>query len=181
MAARRQRERRRVLQQRAARRKDDGVAVAAHAQEARPPGRCLGRGQRLQPVAVQAHLANIRTLAEAGINIRALSLADTSGFGILRLIVNNIDDARKLLQNKGFTVQETDVIAVEIPDKPGGLANVLSILGKAKINIEYMYAFSTAPGQQAVVIFRFSDPDRALAELQQRGLNVVEPVRLLQG
>ncbi|MDI6829264.1 MAG: ACT domain-containing protein, partial [Armatimonadota bacterium] len=75
-------------------------------------------------------------LGAEGINIRALSLADTSGFGILRLIVSDIAKARKVLQEKGFTVKETDVIAVEVPDRPGGLAEVLSALAAEGINIE---------------------------------------------
>lgn len=112
-------------------------------------------------------------LGKSNINIRALSLADTSGFGILRLIVNNIDEARKLLKEKGFTVQETDVIAVEIPDKPGGLANVLGILGEEKINIEYMYAFVEKSSQNAVVIFRIENLDGAIGALKARKVNIL--------
>jgi hypothetical protein len=106
--------------------------------------------------------AACEALAASGINIHTLCLADSRDFGILRLIL-------------------TDVLAVEVADSAGGLARVLATTDEAGLDIEYMYAFSTAPGQQAVVIIRFSDPDRALAELQRRGLNVVEPVKLLQG
>ena len=108
-----------------------------------------------------------------GINIRALSLADTSGFGILRLIVNDIDRARNILRDKGFTVRETDVIAVEIPDVPGGLANVLRILGDQNINVEYMYAFVQKSAENAVVIFRIEDIDKAIQVLQQGGVKIL--------
>ena len=89
--------------------------------------------------------------------------------------------AKSVLEKDGWVVNVSDVVAVDVDDQPGGLAQMLGILAEAGINIEYMYAFSTAPGQQSVVIMRFSDPDRAVAELQRRGLNVVEPVKLLQG
>jgi len=112
-------------------------------------------------------------LGNEGINIRALSLADTSGFGILRLIVNDIESARTALKGKGFTVRETDVIAVEIPDKPGGLANILSILGRNGINIEYMYAFVEKASNDAVVIFRFENIDNAIEVLKAEGINVL--------
>ncbi len=82
-----------------------------------------------------------RSLGEAGINIRALSLADTTDFGILRLIVDNYDAAREMLKSKGFTVGKTEVVAIEVPDHPGGLAQVLNTLAQANINVEYMYAF----------------------------------------
>ena len=82
-----------------------------------------------------------RVLGEAGINIRALSLADTTDFGILRLIVDQYDKAREILKDKGFTVGKTEVVAVEVPDRPGGLGLVLQILAASGVNVEYMYAF----------------------------------------
>ena len=112
-------------------------------------------------------------LGNEGINIRVLSLADTSGFGILRLIVNDIEKARTALRGKGFTFRETDVIAVEIPDKPGGLANILSILGSKGINIEYMYAFVEKASNDAVVVFRFENIDNAIEVLKAEGINVL--------
>lgn len=112
-------------------------------------------------------------LGNEGINIRALSLADTSGFGILRLIVNDIAKAHAVLHNKGFTVSETDVIAVEIPDRPGGLAHVLGILGEQGINIEYMYAFVEKSSQNAVVIFRIENVDDAITALQAKGVKIL--------
>jgi len=122
-----------------------------------------------------------RALGKAGINIVTLSLADTQQFGILRLIVRDWQSAKKVLEDAGCVVNVVEVVAIEVVDRPGGMGEFLEVLENAGMNIEYMYAFSTAPGQQAVVIIRFSDPDRALAELQRRGLNVVEPVKLLQG
>ncbi|HAH86120.1 MAG: ACT domain-containing protein [Armatimonadota bacterium] len=107
------------------------------------------------------------------INIRALSLADTSGFGILRLIVNDKDKARAVLQEKGFTVSETDVIAVEIADVPGGLAHVLEVFAKEEINIEYMYAFVEKSSQNAVVIFRVEDVDASVNALQKKNVHVL--------
>src|SRR6266581_5489302 len=78
-----------------------------------------------------------RLLGEAGINIRALSLADTTDFGILRLIVNDAEKAKAVLKERGFTVSKTEVVAVEIPDRPGGLADLLQVLDEGGINVEY--------------------------------------------
>lgn len=125
--------------------------------------------------------AACEALAASGINIHTLCLADSRDFGILRLIVADPPAGKAALEAAGYVAQLTEVLAVEVPDSAGGLARVLATTDAAGLDIEYMYAFSTAPGQQAVVIIRFSDPDRALAELQRRGLNVVEPVKLLQG
>jgi hypothetical protein len=113
------------------------------------------------------------SIGSEGINIRALSLADTSGFGILRLIVNDKDKARAVLQEKGFTVSETDVIAVEIADVPGGLAHVLEVFAKEEINIEYMYAFVEKSSQNAVVIFRVEDVDASVNALQKKNVHVL--------
>lgn len=115
----------------------------------------------------------LSAIGNEGINIRALSLADTSGFGILRLIVNDINKARQILQNAGFTVRETDVIAVEIPDKPGGLAGVLAALATKSINIEYMYAFVEKASNNAVVIFRIENLDEAIETLRAKGVNIL--------
>lgn len=115
----------------------------------------------------------LNAIGDQGINIRALSLADTSGFGILRLIVNDIDKARQILQDASFTVRETDVIAVEIPDVPGGLAKVLSALATKSINIEYMYAFVEKTSNDAVVIFRIENLDEAIETLQANGIIIL--------
>ncbi|MGE5557691.1 MAG: ACT domain-containing protein [Bacillota bacterium] len=116
-----------------------------------------------------------KILGQAGINIRALSIADTSDFGILRLIVNNPDKAYEILHQAGFMVSETDVLAVEVADRPGGLADVLAVLEEEKINIEYMYAFVDKSGDDAVVVFRVENIDRSSELMAQKG------IRLLSG
>lgn len=117
-----------------------------------------------------------RILGNNGINIRALSLADTTDFGILRLIVNDADKANRVLKENGFTVGKTDVIAVEVDDKPGGLATILEILNRENINVEYMYAFVERSRDNAVIIFRFDDQfiDRAITLLRDAGITVLE-------
>jgi hypothetical protein len=114
-----------------------------------------------------------RTLGEAGVNIRALSLADTSDFGILRLIVNDVEGALRVLRAKGHTVILTDVVAVEVGDRPGGLARVLSVLESAAVNVEYMYAFVEKSSDKAVVIFRFEKMEEALDALTRSGVSVL--------
>ena len=113
-------------------------------------------------------------LAKAGVNIRSLSLADTADFGILRLIVNNTDRAKLILKESGFTVAKTEVIALEVPDSPGGLAGILSTLDKAEINVEYMYAFVQRSGDNAIIIFRFDNPAGAVAALAREGVPVID-------
>ncbi|HEX3043571.1 MAG TPA: ACT domain-containing protein [Bacillota bacterium] len=115
-----------------------------------------------------------KLLGDNGINIRALSIADTSDFGILRLIVNDPDKALQILKTGDFTVSETDIIAVQVPDQPGGLAKILALLDSHKLNIEYMYAFVGKSGANAVVVFRVENPDRSLAILQQEGVALLE-------
>ncbi len=114
-----------------------------------------------------------RILSEAGVNIRALSLADTSDFGILRLIVNDNEKAKEALKANGFTVGKTDVVAVEVEDRPGGLHKILDILRKAGINVEYMYAFVQQSGNNAVIIFRFDNLDEAVRVLTDNGVTVI--------
>jgi hypothetical protein len=119
-----------------------------------------------------------RILGDAGINIRALSLADTSDFGILRLIVNDVETAKAVLKEKGFTVSKTEVVAVEVPDRPGGLSSLLQTLDTNKINVEYMYAFVERCGGNAVIIFRFDETDKAIATLNGSGFTILEGERL---
>lgn len=119
-----------------------------------------------------------RILAEAEINIRALSLADTSDFGILRLIVNNNDKAKEALKQHGFTVGKTDVVAVEVEDRPGGLNKILDCLYRSSVNVEYMYAFVQQSGNNAVIIFRFDNLDEAVKVLTQNGVKVIEGKKL---
>ena len=123
--------------------------------------------------------AACEALAEKGINIHTLSLADTTEFGILRLIVSDPSAGKAALDAAGYVTRTTDVVAVEVPDDAGGLARVLAQTDAANLNIEYMYAFSTAAAQRAIVIIRFTEADRAVTELQQRGINVIAPIALL--
>ena len=117
-------------------------------------------------------------LGGSDINIRALSLADTSDFGILRLIVNDVESAKQVLKAKGFTVSKTEAVAVEVPDRPGGLSLILQALDVEQINVEYMYAFVERCGGNAVIIFRFDETDKAIEVLQSRHFNVLEGDRL---
>jgi hypothetical protein len=119
-----------------------------------------------------------RILGDAGVNIRALSLADTSDFGILRLIVNDVESAKSVLKEKGFTVNKTEVIAVEVPDRPGGLSAILQALDADQINVEYMYAFVERCGGNAVIIFRFDEIDRAIGTLTRNNINILQGERL---
>ena len=112
------------------------------------------------------------------INIRALSLADTSDFGILRMIVDDIEKAVKFLKDKGFIVKVSDVVAVEVPDKPGGLAKVLNLLVSNGMNVEYMYAFFEKPENSALLIFRFEKPDEAIEILTKNGINISSEEKL---
>lgn len=119
-----------------------------------------------------------KNLGEAGVNIRALSLADTSDFGILRLIVNDNELASKTLKEKGFTVNKTEVVAVEVPDRPGGLSSILQVLDTESINVEYMYAFVERCAGNAVIIFRFDETDKAINVLTAASFNVLQGEKL---
>ena len=119
-------------------------------------------------------IAPCRLLAGEGIDIRALTLADTQRYGILRMIVSDWERARALLEHAGAVVNVTEVVAVEVPDRPGGLAGVLELFEGSGINIEYMYAFPFVRGEKAVLIFRFDQPDAAIARLREKGVNVLD-------
>ncbi len=119
-----------------------------------------------------------QVLGESDINIRALSLADTSDFGILRLIVDKTDLARQTLKERGFTVNKTAVVAVEVPDRPAGLAGILQILDGGGVNVEYMYAFVEHSANNAVIIFRFDDADAAIKVLLANDIKVLEGERV---
>jgi hypothetical protein len=114
-----------------------------------------------------------KLLGESGINLRALSLADTIDFGVLRLIVDDPEKALEVLRENGFTASQTDVLGVEVPDRPGGLANILQILAPEGINVEYMYAFVEKSGDNALVVFRVEDVDRTVGVLQRAGVKLV--------
>ena len=121
-----------------------------------------------------------RVLGEAGVNIRTLSLADTSDFGILRLIVDQTDKAKEVLKANSFTVSKTEVVAVKVPDKPNGLSSILQVLDSGKINVEYMYAFVERSGEDAVIIFRFDDIEGAIKTLTENGLTVLKGENVTQ-
>lgn len=113
-------------------------------------------------------------LRDAGVNIRALSLADTTDFGVLRLIVNNNEKATTALRNQGFTVGKTRVLAVEVNDVPGGLNQVLDPLSEQDVNVEYMYAFANPQCKNAIMIFRFDDIEKAKVILTEQGIKVID-------
>jgi len=110
-----------------------------------------------------------RDLASADVNIATLSLADTSDFGIVRMIVDDHDKAKTVLTEKGHVVNVREVIGVCVPDRPGGMAEVMAFLDKAGVNIEYSYAFAFHKGEKAVLVFRFSDNDKAESALKAAG------------
>ena len=122
--------------------------------------------------------APLEAIAAEGINILTLSLADTEQFGILRLIVREWEQARRVLEEAGWVVNLTEVVAVDVLDRPGGLAGALKVIEGAGLNIEYLYAFSLRRADKAILIFRFEDPDRAIEILQGAGLHVVESEEL---
>ncbi|KZX11019.1 hypothetical protein [Methanobrevibacter filiformis] len=109
----------------------------------------------------------LETLGNAGINIRALSIADTTKFGIIRLIVSDNEKAKQQLQKDNFIVKETDVIVVEIPDKPNGLSIILDLLDKGEINLEYLYAFTSNKTEQAIVVIKLEDVEKGIKYLEE--------------
>lgn len=111
-------------------------------------------------------------LGEGGVNILALSLADTADFGILRLVVDNPDSGIAALKQAGFTVAVTEIVAVEVPDRPGGLGEVLNVVEKAGINVEYLYAFAGEREGYAPIAFRFDNAEEAVRALRHAGINV---------
>ena len=112
-------------------------------------------------------------LAGSGINIRGLALADTADFGILRLIVNDPEKAETALRKGGFTIAKNEVVAVEVSDRPGGLARILAALQENHINVEYMYAFIQKNEGNAILIFRFDEIENAIDTLKKTGLKVL--------
>jgi hypothetical protein len=119
-----------------------------------------------------------RILADAGVNIRTLTLADTQQYGILRMIVSDWQKATTLLKDMGYVVAATEVLAVEVPDRPGGLVHLLRTVSESGVNVEYMYAFTFGREDKAVLIFRFDDPDQAIAQLQASGISVIDSVEI---
>jgi hypothetical protein len=121
----------------------------------------------------------IDVLAKSAIDIKAVSLADMADFGILRLIVEDADRTRKILKDAGFTADKTRVVAVEVPDRPGGLAQMLDALRRQAINVEYMYSAARRNGECAIVILRVDEIDKTTAALQGAGVKVLERLETL--
>jgi hypothetical protein len=115
-----------------------------------------------------------RVLAQGGINIRAISIADTADFGILRLIVDNDTEALRLLNAAGFTTRETSVAAVEIDDTPGSLARVMEVFKESKVNIEYLYASLEGKTGKAVVIFKLENFEKGLRIIEEHGFSMID-------
>ena len=120
-----------------------------------------------------------RVLGDNKLNMRALSLADTSDFGVLRMIIDHPDKAYMVLKEKHYTVQETDVIALEVADQPGGLAGVLETLSQNNVNVEYLYAFPERDSvDKAIMIFKFDDVDQAIEVMQANNIKVMDSSRV---
>lgn len=139
---------------------------------------------RVEQIAVflenkSGRLAEITSIIAAErVNIRALSVADTADFGILRLIVDDVEKAKNVLKSNGFTVGITNVLAVEVADQVGGLATVLKSIEQAGLNVEYMYAFVNKSSENAVLIFRFEDMDKAIDSLQKEGYKLLSGAQI---
>lgn len=112
-------------------------------------------------------------LGENEIDIRALTVAESDGFGVLRMVVNKPNEALEVLKEGGFTARLTDIVAVEVKDTPGGLAEVLNILRTNNVNVEYMYGFVEKFSDKALLVFRFDDADKAISVLTENGVSVV--------
>ena len=123
--------------------------------------------------------APVQALANEGINILTLSLADTAEFGILRLIVDDWERANAALEQAGWVVNLSDVVALAVADRPGGLAEALTALAGQGVNIEYLYALTLRRDDRAILVIRFEDPQRALQVILDKGLQVVDANELL--
>lgn len=112
-------------------------------------------------------------LGKNDINIRALTVAESEEFGVLRVVVDKPADAAALLKKNGFIANLTDIVAVEVDDEPGGLSRILKVLAGKNVNIEYMYGFVEKTSQKAILVFRFDDPDAAIELLKENKINIV--------
>lgn len=120
----------------------------------------------------------VDVLAQGAIDIKALTLADMADFGILRIIVEDAERTRAVLREAGFTVEKTPVVAVEVPDRPGGLGETLHALRGADINVEYMYSAARRSGERAIIIFRVDEIPRAVEALRRAGVNVLSALEM---
>jgi hypothetical protein len=124
--------------------------------------------------------APCEALGKAGIDILTMSLADTAQFGILRVIVKDWQRAKEVLEAAGSVVNVADVVPIEVADRPGGLAAALATIEEAGLGVEYMYAFAAGPHPgKAAIVFRFEDPERAVAALRAKGLRILDADELL--
>jgi hypothetical protein len=121
----------------------------------------------------------VDVLAKNGIDIHAVTLADMSDFGILRVIVEDAEQAKKVLKAAGFTADTTRVVAVEVPDRPGGLAETLAVLRRQGINIEYMYSAARKRGERAIVVLRVDELGKASGALREAGVKVLEKLEAM--
>jgi hypothetical protein len=112
-------------------------------------------------------------LGQGGINIRALTIAETETFGVLRMVVDKPEAAMELFRKHSITANQTDVVAVEVPDSPGGLARVLQVLTDSDLNVEYMYGFVEKFSENALLVFRIDDDEKAQNILKVNGINVI--------
>jgi len=115
----------------------------------------------------------VKLLGEKGVNIRAMSLADTVDFGILRFVVNKPDVAYSILKENGLVVRKDEVLAMEVEDRPGGLAELLQSITEQDLNVEYMYTFNNVLSKKAVMIFRFEDTVEAIGKLEKAGVKLL--------
>jgi hypothetical protein len=120
-----------------------------------------------------------RVLGEAGVDLMALSIADTTNFGILRAIVSDNDKAVAALREAGFTVNLTELLAVTVPDRPGGLSDILEMLHEAGVGVEYLYSFVRKPAQNALILFKVNDVETAKKILDQHGINRLSHEQIL--
>ena len=112
-------------------------------------------------------------LGKNGINIRALNIAETDDFGVLRLVVDKPKDALAGLKAGGFVASTTEIVAVEVPDNPGGLSEVLGVLSREGLNVEYMYGFVEKKSEEALLVFRFEDTEKAVVALEKAGIRII--------
>lgn len=122
----------------------------------------------------KGRLADItKVLAENNIDISAISIADTANFGVLRMIVNETEKAVQVIREAGYTVSITEVLAVEMEDKPGGLHKVLELLGKESISVEYLYSFVRCPSEKALILFKVDNPQKTVDVLRRGHFRVL--------
>ena len=124
--------------------------------------------------------AACRLLADAGIDVESMALADTEQFGILRFIVKDWEKAKQVFENKGLVVRESELVAVSVDDRPGGLADVLDVLDQTQLNIEYMYGHATRNQRKAVLFFRFNNIDEAIELLLANNIPIISSGELFQ-